>query len=259
VLFRSYNDVLCALGDTVWTGSTMGKVYRSVDKGLHWTVSIPFESGAVRAIAFRDSKNGLIFGSGINNYRRTTDGGTTWESFTIISGNYSYSFGKSLIYVKGIDGFVGVYLCGGNSVNYHFASYSEDDGETWDIIDEMYHSSFGAYNLNTGWSCISGSTTLVPDIYRFGELPTNVPNLIKGNDFTIYPNPSNGQFTVKWAKEFSEIEILNIYGKRIYNEKFNSPYTETQLDIRGEPSGMYLIRFRYQNQVTGSKIVIKTP
>ena len=107
-----FNDVLCSLGDTVWIGSSMGRVFRTVDRGLNWTVSVPFESSAVRAIAFKNSKNGLIFGSGVNNYKRTTD---------------------------------------------------------------------------------------------------------------------------------------------------NSPYTETQVDIMGEPSGMYLIRFGFQNQVTGSKIVIKTP
>ena len=195
-----YNDVFYAQGDTVWVGTTMGKVYRTTDKGLNWTVSFPFESGAVRTIAFRDSKNGLIFGSGVNNYRRTTDGGNTWETFVILSGFYGYSLGKSLIYVKGIQDIGGVYLCGGNTNSYHFASYSEDDGENWEIMDEMYHSSFGAYNVTTGWSCISESNVMVPDIYKFGELPTSVPNSTWENEFSIYPNPGNGQFTITGGK-----------------------------------------------------------
>lgn len=252
-----YNDVFYALGDTVWVGTSMGKVYRTTDKGLNWTVSFPFESGAVRAIAFRDSKNGLIFGSGVNNYRRTTDGGTTWETFVILSGNYGYSLGKSLIYVKGIEDIGGVYLCGGNTNNYHFASYSEDDGENWEIMDEMYHSSFGAYNVTTGWSCISGSIELVPDIYKFGELPTSVPNSTWENEFSIYPNPGNGQFTITGGKVFSEIEILDLVGRRVYFKKLSWPEWEISIDISEEPSGIYLVRLGNQMHTISKKIVIR--
>ncbi len=244
-------------GDTVWIGTTMGKVYRTVDKGLLWTVTVPFESGAVRAIAFRDSKNGLIFGSGVNNYRRTTDGGTTWETFAIMSGSYSFSFGKSLIFIKGVEDIGGVYLCGGNSNNYHFASYSEDDGENWEIMDELYHSSFGAYNVTTGWSCISESKTFVPDIYKFGELPTSVPNSTWENEFSIYPNPGNGQFTITGGKIFSEIEILDMVGRRVYFKKLSWPEWEISIDISDEPSGIYLVRLGNQMHTFSKKIVIR--
>jgi photosystem II stability/assembly factor-like uncharacterized protein len=252
-----YNDVLCALGDTVWVGTTMGKVYRTVDKGLNWTVSFPFETASVRTIAFRNSKHGLIFGSGTNNYRRTTDGGTTWETFAILSGSYGCSLGKSLIFVKGIEDIGGVFLCGGNTNNYHFASYSEDDGETWEFIDEMYHSSFGAYNVTTGWSCVSGSTVLVPDIYKFGELPTRVPNPTFGNDISIYPNPGDGRFSITGVRGFPEIEILDMVGRKVYSNKITSPGSEIRIDISQEPSGLYMIRFGNQNYTYSKKIVVR--
>jgi hypothetical protein len=254
-----YHDVKCVVHDTVWIGSSMGRVFRSVDKGLHWAVSNPFESDVlIAAIAFRDSKNGLIIG-GINNIKRTKDGGTTWESFSIISGSFS---NVSLIYVKGHGGQGGWYICGGYWDTIHFANYSEDDGETWNTMDELYHCSFGFYDITTGWSCIlpGSNSNMVPDIYKFtGLIPTGIQNFKDNNDFFIYPNPNNGLFIIKPEKVISEIEILNMLGKRVYLEKFNSPPSVTQIDLKKEPSGMYLILFRNQIQVAGSRIVIKSP
>lgn len=63
---------------------------------------------------------------------------------------------------------------------------------------------------------------------------------------SIYPNPvSNGEnLTIKGDKELERIEIINIVGKRVIEEKV-SPTTVYELNINGFDKGIYLIKIHY--------------
>lgn len=75
--------------------------------------------------------------------------------------------------------------------------------------------------------------------------------------FTLYPNPSQGQFSVKWDETSPEIQIsvLDINGRelsRIYPEKDIKEYS-FELDM---PKGVYFIRISSNNRNGVQKVVL---
>ncbi|MEL6925771.1 MAG: hypothetical protein AAFO94_17125, partial [Bacteroidota bacterium] len=81
-LISSSNTSLEKIGNTLWFGTSRGRVFRSQDKGQHWEVyDTPFrDSAAILSISFLDSLNGMIvtgFGP-VTELARTKDGGETW-------------------------------------------------------------------------------------------------------------------------------------------------------------------------------------
>ena len=109
--------------------------FKSSDGGSTWsTVTFAEPStaiGVIRAMKFNpfNSMNGIVFGiegSSLNNawYARTTDGGTTWSSWTqltTIRGVYDISY---------IDANT-IVICGTNSSNVGITRKSTDGGATW--------------------------------------------------------------------------------------------------------------------------------
>ena len=66
----------------IWFGTNKGRVYKSVDYGNTWTVSIVGTAvNTVAVITFRDDQNGLAIKSpttGASTLFRTSDGSSTW-------------------------------------------------------------------------------------------------------------------------------------------------------------------------------------
>ncbi|HEX3009943.1 MAG TPA: C10 family peptidase, partial [Bacteroidales bacterium] len=70
-----------AIGNTIWFGTGSGRVYKSIDKGINWTVKDGVLGAIQTNVRFRDVNNGFAFGRyGYADYgfKKTTDGGTTW-------------------------------------------------------------------------------------------------------------------------------------------------------------------------------------
>ncbi|MCS7170362.1 MAG: S8 family serine peptidase, partial [Candidatus Kapabacteria bacterium] len=78
---------VCWLGDTCWFGTTMGRIFRSTNRGQNWQVSqLSGISGYVTHVVFRNGREGIAV------YRPTTaqnapymvasstDGGVTWQT-----------------------------------------------------------------------------------------------------------------------------------------------------------------------------------
>lgn len=124
----------------VWitTGAQgIGKVYRSVDRGQHWSaVALPFTPGSQTAgamtLAFRDSLRGVALGGDLSapdahrdNVARTSDGGRAWTS----GGRPPFGgavFGSA--FVPGSDPRVLVAVGPGG------AALSRDEGATWSAL-----------------------------------------------------------------------------------------------------------------------------
>jgi photosystem II stability/assembly factor-like uncharacterized protein len=127
-----YYDVV---GDTVWWGTQYsadrGRVFKSTDKGYHWTVAdTPFGSGCWVDIRFKDQNNGLAMDKresteGI--IAETSDGGETWtmidKTGLCYSGDFDYVPGTDNLYIS-----TGVYS---SDPTYQGASFSIDGGHNW--------------------------------------------------------------------------------------------------------------------------------
>lgn len=74
--------------------------------------------------------------------------------------------------------------------------------------------------------------------------------------FKLYPNPNNGLFTLTTTFEGeSQLTITTLSGQRIYGPV---PFTQsTQVNLTGQPKGVYLCVVKKANQVKTQKIEIK--
>jgi len=144
-----YYDVV---GDTIWFGTqdstNPGRVFKSTDRGLHWTVSFDtlFEPGAYVDVRFKDESNGLAMNkiaSATAQLTETNDGGNTWWPIEFSGTCYDYDFD----YVPGTNN---MYVSTGvNSADesQQGAAYSLDGGHSWTIWEEMA----GIQLIGTDW------------------------------------------------------------------------------------------------------------
>ncbi len=75
--------------------------------------------------------------------------------------------------------------------------------------------------------------------------------------FDIYPNPTDGPFTISLSAIEGpyEIEIIDIMGRVIYTKSDNKK--EVNVDLSGKGSGIYHVRVYTGNKVWSSQVLIK--
>lgn len=125
-------------------------------------------------------------------------------------------------------------------------------GQTTDTINGQcagtYCCTITDYNGCTHVTCITIGT------------PEGIGNITSNSsDIFIYPNPSNGRFTIQSSviSGKSSVEIYNILGSTIYKAKLNSANTE--INLEKQPSGIYLYRVIKENGglIGEGKIIIQ--
>jgi endonuclease I/chitodextrinase len=86
---------------------------------------------------------------------------------------------------------------------------------------------------------------------------TNLSNIdFISNDFNIFPNPSNGSFTVNFSglNDFYSIEIFSITGQKVFEkEKNNVPSTTINLN----KEGIYFVKVNQDSKSYIKKLLIK--
>jgi len=78
--------------------------------------------------------------------------------------------------------------------------------------------------------------------------------------FSIYPNPTTGEFNVKVKKSNSKtynIEIYSLQGMMIYTNKVNSNIGTLKINGSSFKNGMYLIKISSKDELFTSKIIKK--
>jgi Secretion system C-terminal sorting domain len=97
--------------------------------------------------------------------------------------------------------------------------------------------------------CVDTACTLIS-----GLPTTQNPPL---NTLSIYPNPSNGLFTIQLPKESTtgSFRLIDITGKEVFEENINS--SSTQIDVGKLSKGIYFYRYRDKKQGYAGKLVIQ--
>lgn len=142
--------------DAAWAATGAGKqarVFHTQDRAATWTsVTTPIVQGTPTTghatITFRDALNGLAAGGDIGDQADTTqnviitqDGGKTWATV----GRPSFPgpvYGA--VYIPGGHGLV-------VAVGPKGASWSPDDGRTWQVLDTLEYWSAGFASRGAGW------------------------------------------------------------------------------------------------------------
>lgn len=139
-----------AIGDNIWWGTQMGRVFYSNDKGLNWEVS-QTPIATYTDVTFKDELNGLAQDKGASStgtIAETSDGGVTWQAVA----HTGQCFTNDLDYVPGT---ANTYVSTGAATGFSGASYSHDGGHNWIEFDQTTGIQFLATSWidnTTGWA-----------------------------------------------------------------------------------------------------------
>jgi photosystem II stability/assembly factor-like uncharacterized protein len=182
-----YYDVI---GDTVWFGTNMGRVYKSIDRGLSWTVAQTPLPGYIKP-TFKDENNGLVIdlnAQAVAMLAETSDGGVTWTSVSFTGPCYD----SDLKYLPGTEN---MYISTGAATGKSGASYSLNGGYSW--IDFAEQSGEQMMNLDfvegrIGWAGAFNADETTGGIWK--HLPSENPepafmiSVVGGKGFSVTVN-----------------------------------------------------------------------
>ncbi len=93
------------------------------------------------------------------------------------------------------------------------------------------------------------------DIYVNLQIAT-VINPISSASFIISPNPSSGIFTItNYKDKITNLEIIDITGKTIKNQKLKISNSQSSIDISDQPGGVYFLKIQSESGIYTKKII----
>jgi PKD repeat protein len=251
-----------AVGNTIWFGTSGGRVYKSADKGATWTVSASgLGTGVQITPTFKDASTGVVVGisSTTNSYagmKKTVNGGTSWSTITPTGFFVKYP------HFDFIPGTTASWVNVGAGPNNIGSSYSLDDCSTFVNIDtgSVQYTCVTMYDSYTGWAGGFNTSSTDGGIYKWqNPITTGIDNPSSGNsDVRIYPNPTrdiiNIEFSI-FASEAVQVGVYNIMGEKVFSQDFDPTYDNMlQLDLSGKVPGIYLVVVKDGSSVTTKRI-----
>lgn len=235
------------VGDIIWFGTTMGRVYKSTDKGYTWTVSSTGLTTSVVTPVFKDANKGIITGtnnsSGVyTGMKITTDGGATWNTLT------PTGFFVKTPHIDFVPGTASMWIdvTAGTGKG---SSFSLDDCASFQNIDtgSVQYTTVTFYDVNTGWAGGFNVSSTDGGIYKWNpDIAVNIPDIENPLDnILIYPNPASDMLNVEFTEFMGDhvtINVYNLIGELIYSQAV-SPYfyDVIQIDLSSMKSGIYLV------------------
>ncbi len=230
----------------------------------------------------RFQEGSLAFrGNSFYDVRVAADGATNTDLFTISMGSgwasaadslaalaassadfvASFSAQNNLVTNPGLNYQVEVGV-GGNQVGLGIVptmELPEGDAPADEWYDDVtFTGAFDPTNLCdtwlTGWSML--------DNYGFiGCFSVGIEELAAANNFSVYPNPSNGQFNITSNESFDKVqlEVMNMAGQIVLQDSnitLNSG-SNYVLNLDNQSNGLYMVRFISSKGVQTIKVIVE--
>lgn len=176
----------CVVNDTIWFGTSFGRVYKSIDRGLHWTVTQTPLRWFLKP-TFKDEQHGLVFDvniAGSATLAETSDGGQSWQMVDFTGPCYNFD-------LRYIPGTVNMYISTGAAPGAAGASYSLDGGHTWIDYPEMIGTpllSLGFTAGKIGWAGSYNIDSFTGGIFKHipgAPTPAFSIDITGGRGFTV--------------------------------------------------------------------------
>jgi photosystem II stability/assembly factor-like uncharacterized protein len=248
-----------------WFATFWGSLYRTTDHGMTWTVvrDVLGNLGPF-GFAFKDNLNGLActFVGG-KKIAKTSNGGITWTPIPLPSGLSELS-PFHIAYVKGTDS---TYVItsnnniGGINPAISGSAYSNNNGTTWNYINNLAYGSASFSSPNSGWSAGMNDS-----VYKWVGFLTEVnENSLTADDFRLsqnYPNPFNPSTTINFSIQTSGFVTLKVYDvlgdavATLVNEEKPAGVYQVSFNAADLSSGIYFYKLRAGNFVETRKMIL---
>lgn len=263
------------IGDTIWFGTSGGRMYKSIDFGKHWTVNTvdPVFGSYIHEIAFLDNgRTGVAHGRS-GNFTfvfSTTDGGLTWTNY-FQPANWKNS---RMTAVPGTNAFVSTAvhpnpLFRGSAVSY-------DAGRTWTEIENAANKAvcrfFDAETGYAGGFFVTGPP-LRGGIFK-SQIVFQTPSVTKANSSTkpgiaseeitrdlvkVYPSPARDVVNISLPAAIMNnanvISLLSTDG-RVIETRRSKASSVVQFNVGRLPAGVYIIRVQSNTQTFNKAFTI---
>lgn len=85
--------------------------------------------------------------------------------------------------------------------------------------------------------------------------PTQIQDISLDNSIAVYPNPSNGIFTITSSKKMTTYSIFDALGRKVLSKSTDS--TTQSIDIQTLNTGMYYLMVQFEDGTIGKQKLIK--
>ncbi|MEI7898036.1 MAG: T9SS type A sorting domain-containing protein [bacterium] len=241
------------IGNTIWFPSYKGRCFKSIDRGLHWTVSDVNSAGGFQNgnVCFSDPLHGIFYltSSPYNlnySYYKTDDGGTTWNPFSILP-NTSNTSNSVISRIDGIYGGFVLATCLDYSLGKSYIYYTDDFFNTMNLIDSVTHSNNKIFFKDASTGLLGGTNLPDSSIFKFGGVLTSIGSRpCETVHVKITPNPSNTTalltFPTKFINDSKTVKVFNISGNLIADFSISPKVSNIELNASEYPDGLYIIR-----------------
>jgi hypothetical protein len=189
--------------------------------------------------------------------RKTINGGTTWTTVTPTGYYVTYP------HIDNVPGTASMWVdvSAGPGIG---SSYSNNDCSSFLNIDtgSVQYTTVTFYDLNTGWAGGFNVSASDGGIYKWNSSvivgkddPAEIPESID-----IYPNPSNGTFTINLSHlntATANIEVYNLLGELVFSEQAQPLAVPIhRVDLNTIQNGIYMVNIKADNTYVTQKISI---
>ncbi len=237
---------------TIWFGTNFGRVYKSSDKGISWTVAvtpiIDFGTAAANGeIILKNATTAWVIDQD-NFISSTVDGGANWDFLSPVGNVYSH-----VAYVPGTT--QTLISAGLDSADNRGSSVSTDGGLTWTdfafVGQALDVAAFNSNNIiSVGYATSVGGSG---SAYKLSPLLGTVDASLSAKQVSVYPNPTSGEVNIVSKNNVKNVQLMDMNGKVIRN--FSSV---KQLNISSVESGVYLLKVTTEDgKSTATKLIKK--
>ncbi len=261
-ILNSGANMSCTVGDTLWNGTSSGRIVRFTNFGQSSQFfNTPLGTATViSSIAFQDHAKGLCYSRNIsNNHRiaRSMDGGATWSVLAQQPGN---TIGWNIAAVPGAPGFY--VLVSNYNHDLGKVAITTNFGDSWTV--QSLNQSLNAVAFTsptTGWIGAGKVISVTqpptqPLLYKYTGAPlvgAETPAELPG--FSVSPNPVTDvvrfDFDGFSAAKNVFVTINDLSGHSVFSDKIS----DKQLDVRHLASGVYFLTIETEQGVAVRKIV----
>lgn len=121
---------------------------------------------------------------------------------------------------------------------------------TWDydgfIATASYFQSVPWASSKPGWAAMFDLNGI--------EIPTGISDYVGDGGLLIYPNPNDGEFTIRTEATVEVLKVYDVTGRLVLDEEPNN--TVFVVDLTKQPVGIYYVEVQTDSGVYGNKIII---